>query len=61
MKRMELKDQRELLLAVGGLLANAEDPKFVQTATAFVGKKNLAKVGRVWRRVWKKVHAKTTR
>jgi hypothetical protein len=58
MKRLDMKDQRELLMAVGGLLANAEDPKFVQTNTAFVGTKNLAKVGRVWKRVWKKVHAK---
>jgi hypothetical protein len=58
MKRLEIKDQRELLLAVGALLANAEDPKELITETAFVGKRNLAKVGRVWRRVWKKVHAK---
>lgn len=58
MKRLTIKDQRDLLLAVGVLLSNAEDPKLVQTATAMCGKAQLLKVGRVWRRVWKRVHQK---
>ena len=58
MKRLTMKEQRELLMAVGGLLANSEDPKFVQTETAMTGKHNLVRVGRVWRRVWKRVHSK---
>lgn len=58
MKRMTMKEQRDLLLSVGVMLANSEDPKHVQTATAMTGKEGLEKVGRVWRRVWKRVYSK---
>lgn len=50
MKRLSMKDQEKLLLAVGGLLANAEDPKHVKTATAMCGKGDLVNVWKVWRR-----------
>lgn len=58
MKRLTPKDQRDLLLSVGVLLSNAEDPKHVLTATAMCGKAQLLKVSRVWRRCWKRVHSK---
>ena len=58
MKRLKMKNQRALLLAVGGLLTNAEDPKFVKTKTAMCGKDALANVGRVWTRCWKEANAK---
>ena len=47
------KRLRELWLAVGGLLANSEDPKFVKTGIAMCGTKELANLYRVWKRVSK--------
>lgn len=39
---------KRLWLAVGVLLANAEDPKFVKTKTAMCGAAELEKLGKVW-------------
>jgi len=39
---------KRLWLAVGALLANAENPKHVKTATAMCGKKELENLHRVW-------------
>ena len=44
----KLSPYRELWQAAGGLLSNAEDPKFVKTATAMCGKKDLENLYRVW-------------
>lgn len=46
--RRKQSKYRELWLAVGALLSNAEDPKHVKTATAMCGKKELDRLYRVW-------------
>lgn len=53
MKRLPMKDQRALLLAVGGLITNSEHPKDVSTLTLMCGRKDMENVMRVWRRCWK--------
>ena len=45
------RNYKKLWMAVGQLLVNAEDPKYVKTATAMVGTKNLAALLKTWERL----------
>lgn len=58
MKRLTAKEQEELLLAVGGLLTNAEDPTKVTTNTAMCGRFDLQAVHRVWKKCFDKATAR---
>lgn len=59
MKRLTAKEQEELLLAVGGLLTNAEDPTKVTTNTAMCGRLDLQNVHRVWKKCFDKATARS--
>lgn len=58
MKRLTIKEQEELLLAVGALLVNSEDPTKVTTNTAMCGRFELQNVHRVWKKYFNKMHSK---
>jgi hypothetical protein len=49
-KRKPRSHYEELWLAAGALLADAEDPKNIKTATAMCGRKELMRLYRVWKK-----------